>query len=102
MPGIVNRLAAPETAPVLGDDLTILADHNAVGASVHLHRATQRLRFDRVFVVVETDETGLRDGSRGSVKPVKPPGIMDEAWPLSLEDRPDCLVAAFGSGCALA
>src|ERR1700741_1522741 len=43
MPGIVDCLAAPETAPMLGDDLAILADHDPVGISVHLYRATQRL-----------------------------------------------------------
>jgi hypothetical protein len=34
MPGIINRLAAPETAPMLGDEVAILADHNPVGVSV--------------------------------------------------------------------
>src|ERR1700730_18074210 len=29
------------------------------------------------------------------MEPVEPPGITNEAWPLGLEDRPDCLVAAF-------
>jgi len=96
MPGIVDCLAAPETAPMLGDDHAILADHNAVGVGMDLDWATQRLRYDRVLVVVETDETGLRDGSRDSVEPVEPPSITNQAWPLGLEDRPDCLVATFG------
>src|SRR5215469_17187788 len=90
MPGIVNRLAAPETAPMLGDNFAMLSDQDPVGVSVYLHRATQRLRHDRVLVVVKTDKTGLRDGGRNRVESVKPPGITNEAWPLGLEDRPDC------------
>jgi hypothetical protein len=39
----ISFLAAPETASMLGDDRTILADHDALGLSVHLHRATKRL-----------------------------------------------------------
>src|SRR5262249_7888133 len=96
MPGIVDCLAAPETAPMFGDDLAILADHDPVGVGMDLDWATQRLCYDRVLVVVETDETGLRDGSRNSVEPVEPPSITNETWPLGLEDRPDCLVSAFG------
>jgi hypothetical protein len=43
MPGIVNRLATPETVLMLGDDLTILSDHDAVGVSVQLHRVKPRI-----------------------------------------------------------
>jgi hypothetical protein len=43
MPGIVNRLATPETVLMLGDDLTILSDHDAVGVSVHPHRVKPRI-----------------------------------------------------------
>jgi hypothetical protein len=31
MPGIVDRLAAAETAVMLADDCALLADHNAIG-----------------------------------------------------------------------
>jgi len=51
MPGIVNRLAATETAAVLADDSTVLADDNAIGVSLDLDRPTDGARGDRVLVL---------------------------------------------------
>src|SRR5207248_8618933 len=53
MPGIVDCLAAAETAVMLADDRAILADHNAIGVSLDLDWPADGARGDRVFVVVE-------------------------------------------------
>jgi hypothetical protein len=36
MPGVVDRLAAAETAAMLADDRAVLADHDAVGVGLDL------------------------------------------------------------------
>ena len=61
MPGIVNRLAAAEAAAMLADDRAILADHDAIGISLDLDRPTDGARSDRVLIVVEPHQAGLRD-----------------------------------------
>jgi hypothetical protein len=38
MPRIVDRLAAPVVADMFGDDATILANDDAIGIRVDLHR----------------------------------------------------------------
>ena len=53
MPGIVDRLAAAETAVMLADDCALPADHNAIGISLDLDWPADRTRGDRVLVVVE-------------------------------------------------
>jgi len=71
MPGIVNRLAATETAAMLADDRTVLADHDAIGVSLDLDRPADGARADRVPVVVEANEAGLGDRGLGRVEPVE-------------------------------
>jgi hypothetical protein len=71
MPGIVDRLAAAETAVMLADDCAILADHNAIGVSLDLDWPADGARGDRVFVVVEAYQAGLRDRRLRRVEPVE-------------------------------
>jgi hypothetical protein len=42
MPGIGDRLAAAEAAPMFADDRAILADHDAIGIGLDLDRLTAR------------------------------------------------------------
>src|SRR5579871_6339215 len=75
MPGIVGRLAAAKRASMLGDDTSVLADHDAIGVSVNLDRASDCACRDRVLVIVEAHQTGLRDRCRHRVESVEPAGI---------------------------
>src|SRR5262249_61210626 len=60
MPGIIERRAAAETAAMLADNRALLAYHDAVGIGLDLDRPTDRARGDRVLVIVEPHQTGLR------------------------------------------
>jgi hypothetical protein len=40
MPGIIDRLASSEAAPMFGDDSSILLDDNPVGIGVDFDRPT--------------------------------------------------------------
>src|SRR4051812_32020906 len=53
MPGIVDGIAAAERASMLGNDASVLADHNAVGVGVNLDRPPDSAGRNRVFIVVE-------------------------------------------------
>jgi hypothetical protein len=46
---------------MLGNYASILTDHDAVGIGLDLDRASDRTGCDRVLVVVEAHQTGLRD-----------------------------------------
>src|SRR3954470_15701360 len=46
---------------MLGNDASVLADHDAVGTGMNLNRAPDGAGRDRVFVVVEAHQAGLRD-----------------------------------------
>jgi hypothetical protein len=61
MPGIVDGIAAAERASMLGNDASVLADHDAVGVGVNLDRSSDCAGRYRVFVVVEAHQAGLRD-----------------------------------------
>src|ERR1700746_1180994 len=63
MPGVVDRLVAAETAHMLADKGTVLADDNAFGVGLDLDRPTHRTRGDRILVVVAAHQAGL--GCRG-------------------------------------
>ena len=75
MPGIVDGPAAPVAAGVLSDDATVLADHDPVGVGLDLDRPADRAGADRVLVVVEPDEAGLRHRCRQRVESVEPPAV---------------------------
>ena len=96
MPGIVDRLAAPECAAMLADDPSVLADDDAVGIGMNLDRSPDRARRHRVLVIVEADQTGLGDRDRNGMEPIEPAGIGNKLRPLRLEHVPDRLVRQFG------
>ena len=91
MPGVVDRLAAAERARMLGNDASVLADHDAVGIGMNLDRTPDCAGRDRVLVVVEAHQAGLRDRCRHRVESVEPAGIGNELRPLRLEHLPDRL-----------
>ena len=70
VPRVVDRLAAAVAAAMLGDDASVLADHDPGGIGVDLDRAPDRTGVHRVFVVVEADQAGLRDRCRQCMEPI--------------------------------
>src|SRR5664280_619026 len=87
MPGIVDCLATTERAGMLGNDPAILADYDAIGIGMDLDRTSDRAGRHRVLVVVEANQTGLRDRCRHCVESIEPAGIGNELGPLHLEHR---------------
>src|SRR5579863_2006753 len=77
---------------MLGNDASVLADHNAVGIGMNLDRTSDGAGRDRVFVVVEAHQAGLRDRCRYRMESVEPAGIGNELGPLSFEHLPDRLL----------
>ena len=101
MPGIVLDLAAAERARVLRDNPPVLADDDAVGVGVDVDRAADGAGVDRISVVVEPHEAGLRHRGRQRVESVEAAAIRNELRPLLLEDVPDRPPALFGMGVRL-
>ena len=95
MPGIVDGIAAAERASMLGNDASVLADHNAVGVGMNLYRPPDSAGRDRVFIVVEPHQAGLRDRCRHRVESVEPAGIGNELRSLGFEHLPDRLFGQF-------
>src|SRR5438876_10191296 len=89
MPGIEDRRAAAEAADMLADNLAFLADDNAIGIRLDLDRPANSTRGDRVFVVVEAHQTGLRHCRRHTMEAVKTTTIGDELAALFFEALPD-------------
>jgi hypothetical protein len=86
---------------MLGDTPAVLSDHDPVGVGVNLDWASDRAGAHRVFVVVETNEAGLRHRGRQGVETVEPAAIGNEPRPLFLEDLPDRSIRPFGMGMGL-
>jgi hypothetical protein len=61
MPGIVDCGAAAKGTAMVGDDTPILTDDDAIGIGVDVDRTADGAGIDRIFVVVEAHEAGLRD-----------------------------------------
>src|SRR5271170_2244758 len=95
MPGIVGRLTAAERSWMLGNDASILADHDAVGIGMNLDRTPDCTGCDRVFVVVEAYQAGLRDRCRHRVESIEPASIWNELRALGFEHLPDRLFGQF-------
>ena len=96
MPGIVDRLAATETAAMLADDCAFLADRNAIGIGPDLDRRSHGARGDRVFVVVEAHQAGLRDRRLRRVEPVEWPSNLHQLRPLASQACQIVRSARFG------
>jgi hypothetical protein len=56
-----------------------------------LDRSSDRAGCDRVLVVVEAHQAGLRDRGRHRVEAIEPAGIGDELGALGFEHLPDRL-----------
>src|ERR1700683_4202243 len=80
---------------MLGDNVPVRADDDAIRISVDLDRTPDSARSHRVFVVVEAYQAGLRDRCRHRVESIEPAGIRNELRPLPLEPFPDRLTAQF-------
>src|SRR5258708_37274822 len=96
MPGVVDRLAASEGAPMFGDDPAVLADHDAIGIGMDLDRTPNRAGRHRVLVVVEADQASLGDSRWHGVEAVEPANIGNELRPFCLEHLPDRLFGQLG------
>ena len=59
MQWIIDRLAAPECAFMLADDLAILPTFQSICVGADLNRATDRAGIDGLTVIIEPDQTGL-------------------------------------------
>ena len=66
-----------------------------VGVGVNLDRPPDSAGRDRVFIVVEPHQTGLRDRCRHRVESVEPAGIGNELRSLGFEHLPDRLFGQF-------
>jgi hypothetical protein len=60
MPGVVDRVAAAAGATMFANDPAVLADDDAIGIGMDFDRPTDGAGSDRVFVVVEAYQAGLR------------------------------------------
>src|SRR5579864_4059062 len=80
---------------MLRNDTSVLADYNTVGIGMNLDRPTDSARRNRVLVVVEAHQAGLRDRCRHRVESVEPTGIGNKLWPFGFEHLPDCLFTQF-------
>ena len=95
VPGIIGRLAASKGSRMLSNNAPILADHDAVGISLDLDRTSNRAGYDRVFVVVEAHQTGLRDRRRHGMEAIESTRIGNELGSFGFEHLPDRLISEF-------
>lgn len=91
MPGVVDGIAAVKGSRVLGNDASILADHDAIGIGVNLDRSSDCAGCDRVLVVVEAHQAGLRR-CRHRMEAVEAAGIGNEFGAFGFEHFPDRLI----------
>ena len=92
MPGVIDGIAAAKGSRVLGNDASILTDHDAIGIGLNLDRTPDSAGCDRVFVIVEAHQTGLRNRRRHGMESVKPAGIGNELGAFGFEHFPDRLI----------
>ena len=69
----------------------ILADENAIGIGMDLHRPTHSSGRHRVLVVVKAHRS-LGDRRRHGMEAVKASGVGNQLRSLALEDLPHCLL----------
>ena len=77
---------------MLRNDAPVLTDHDAVGIGLDLDRAPDGAGCDRVLVVVEAYQAGLRDRRRHRMEAVEPAGIGNELGAFGFEHFPDRLL----------
>jgi len=91
VPWVVDGLFAAEAAHVIRNDLAVLADDGPVGVGVDINRPSDRLGHHRVFVLVEPNQTGLRDRGRADMKAIELVDIRHQARSFRLEYIPAVL-----------
>ena len=96
MPRIVNCSVSAEVARVVSDQSTLLPDLDPFRIGPDLDRPPDSRCRDRVFVVIEPHEAGLRYRRRQRMEAVEAPGIGDKVRALFLKDLPDSLVRQLG------
>src|SRR5271165_7225171 len=101
MPGVVDRLAATKLTAMLADNRAVLADDDALGIGLDLDRPADGARTDRVLIVVEPHQAGLRHRCLGGVKAVERADDLYELRALRLKHLPDRAVGLFGMRVAL-
>src|SRR5579872_7568086 len=101
MPGVVDRLATPVTARMLSDDAPVLANDDPISIGLDLDRPADRAGADRVFVVVEPHQAGLRHRGLQGMEAVEAAAIRNEVGPFLFEDLPDRSIGPLGMGMRL-
>src|SRR3974377_2585539 len=79
-----------------GDNPSVLADHNAVGVGMDFRWPSDGTGGDRVFIVVEPHQAGLRHRCRHAMEAIELAGIGNKLWALGLEHLPDCPICELG------
>ena len=77
---------------MLGNNTSILTDHDAIGIGLNLDRSSDCTGCDRVLVVVEAHQAGLRDRCRHRMEAVEAAGIGNEFGAFGFEHVPDRLI----------
>ncbi len=98
MPRVVDDAPTPERPLMLGDNPPVLANDDAIGVGVDVDRTADSAGADRITVVVEPHQAGLRHRGRQRVESIKAAAIGNEPWALGLERLPDRSPALFGVG----
>lgn len=89
MPRVVDGIAAAKGSRVLGNDASILTDHDAIGIGLNLDRSSDCAGCDRVLVVVEAHQAGHRDRCRHRMEAVE---AANEFGAFGFEHFPDRLI----------
>src|SRR5215207_3553396 len=92
VPRVVERIPAAKRAGMFGDDPSVLTDHDAVRIGMNFDGTPNCVGSNRVFVVVEPYQAGLRHRRRHRMEAVKPARIANELRPFRLEHVPDRLI----------
>ena len=98
MPRVIDGLPTAETPLMAPEDLTVLAQDDVLGISVHVHRPTNRPRLDAVTIVIETHQAGLGDGGGLVAVTIERAAIGNKGWALGFKDLDDCSAGLLGMG----
>src|SRR6476469_7969651 len=101
MPGVVDGIAAAKGSRVLGNDASILTDYDAIGIGLNFDWPSDCAGCDRVLVVVEAHQAGLRDRCRHRMEAVEAAGIGNEFAAFGFEHFPDRLIGQLGMAMSL-
>src|SRR6516225_2504944 len=80
---------------MLSNDPSVLTDHDAIGIGLDFYRTSNRAGTDRVFVIVEAHQAGLRDRGLYRMEAVEPAGIGNELGAFGFKHLPDRLIGQF-------